>query len=150
MKAFLKLCAICLITFLLVSPALVVWKVWQNHSDLLLRQRIAASGYLVASSDLAGDLASDLPIDSPDLPSAALSQLASATLIQQPIQSPQPQQIRLFASAVIIPAYLGFMGAVLLGFYTGFLLNNHHQTRRHLALKQQVATLEKIWQQSIY
>jgi hypothetical protein len=133
MKAFLKLCAICLITFLLISPVLIVWKVWQSHSDLIARQRFAAFDSLSAPSI---SRTSDFTLP----PQTALPSLAPA-LTQPRFQA---------ASAAIIPVYLGFTGAVLLGFYSGLLLNHRYQTRRHRTLKQQVAALEKIWQQSIY
>lgn len=130
MKAFLKLCAICLVTFILVSPALILWRVWQSHCDLLAEPDLLTPHDLIAQRLPASDGLISPPVD------LAVSPLAA---LQMPV-----------ASAAFIPLYLGFVGAVLLGFYAGLLLNHRYQAHRNRALKRQVATLEKIWQQSIF
>jgi hypothetical protein len=51
---------------------------------------------------------------------------------------------------LLLPAIAGFIGSIGLGFWSGWWLAHHQQTQQNHSLKQQVAILEKIWQQSIY
>ncbi|MFM7425839.1 MAG: hypothetical protein ACKO7W_12760 [Elainella sp.] len=125
--------------FILVSPALILWRVWQSHGDLT--QRLALTESLTES--LPGSLSAGLTSNSAPL---SLTVLPSFDLLDAAGQPP----IWTMAAVAILSVYLGFVGAVLLGFYAGLLLNHRYQSRRDRALKQQVATLEKIWQQSLF
>jgi hypothetical protein len=42
MKALLRLLVVCSVTLALISPVLVVWKVWQNHSEFVNAQRVVS------------------------------------------------------------------------------------------------------------
>lgn len=128
MKVLLKLVPACLATLVLLSPPLVVWKIWQCHIEFSNTQQIVLSD--------------------PRLPDRATASLANEAdflpteFIQLPFQT--------IPLAIAIPALLGFVVSVPLGFYSGKLLNDRQQSRRSTTLRQQIATLERIWQQSLY
>lgn len=129
MKALLKLLTVCLITLVMLSPVLVVWKIWQYHSEFVNAQRAV----LVEHQPIA---------EQAMIVTQKHGELSPLPFAQQPFQS--------ISSTVTTSAFLGFMVSVPLGFCSGLLLNNRYQTRRHTVLKQQIAILEKIWQQSMY
>jgi ABC-type phosphate transport system permease subunit len=130
MKAqLLKLLTIFLISLAVISPVLVFWKIWQCHSQFVNAQRIVLSDDRIALN--------------PVLLSSIQNQESSPTDSSQ-------QQFQPILLTVSLLECLGFIISVALGFCSGLMLNNFYQTRRDLTLRQQVATLEKIWQQSIY
>jgi ABC-type nitrate/sulfonate/bicarbonate transport system permease component len=123
MKAqLLKRLTVGLITSAMLSPAVILWwKIWQYHSEFVNVQPVVPS-----TDGTMLDLGEFWLTD-------GIQQLVKAILL-----------------VITTPDFLGFLVSVSLGFWMGLWLNNRNQTRRHMTLKQQVATLEKLWQQSIY
>jgi membrane protein YdbS with pleckstrin-like domain len=128
MKALLKLVTFCLMISVLISPVLVTWRIWQYHIEFINAQHLVMLD------------------DRTTLDPAILSSIHYRF---SPIDSVH-QLFKLITSTVATPAFLGFIIAILLGFYSGILLNDRYRIHRHTIRKQQIATLEKIWQQSIY
>jgi hypothetical protein len=138
MKALLRLLVVCLVTLALVSPALVVWKVWQNHSELVNAQRVVSPEQRlipkqVVSTTNFGEF------------SHSNFQLRRLQICCVP-----PGADHITENPITASALLGLIVSVPIGFYSGLLLNHRYRSRRHTTLRQQVATLEKIWQQSIF
>jgi hypothetical protein len=52
--------------------------------------------------------------------------------------------------SAISPSTVGFIASSLLGFCSGRMLNTYYQARQDTLFKQKVASLEKVWQRSIY
>lgn len=130
MKAqLLKFLTAWLMISVLISPVVVVWKIWHDHSDFVNTQRVVQSDSRLLSQSFTSS-------------TATYSQFFSVDSTKQTLQS--------LSSSVITFAVLGFLLSIPLGFYTGILLNARYRTQRHMTLKQQAAILEKIWQQSIY
>jgi hypothetical protein len=131
MKAkLLNLFSVCLMSLVILSPALIFWKIWQCHIDYLNAQQV-------------GFLAQD-PI--PEIVAFSSISLDSELV---PLQTFQALR-KLVLLILKTPAALGFIVSTLLGFYSGRLLNSYHQARRNLVFKRYVASLEKAWQQKIY
>lgn len=123
MKVLLKFLAVCLIALVMLSPALVIWRIWHYHNAFIAAQHTVLLG-------------------------SSMSDLAIA-LVQDTTATPTVQaQLRSAPSTTNAPVFISFIASVLVGFYSGQVLNRY-QTRRS-RLRQQVATLEKIWQQNLY
>jgi hypothetical protein len=131
MKAqLLKCLTVGFIMFLVMAPALMVWwRIWHYHQEFVNAQHVVFS------------------TDRTLLQPAAIAMTHNGEFSLPHAIKHVFQPIRL-ASAM--PAVLGFMGAVPAGFGVGLWLSDRRQTRRTTTLKQNVATLEKLWQQSIY
>ncbi|SRR5579883_163661 len=126
----LKLLTVGLITLAVFSPALLVWwRIWHYHSELMDFQPV------VLSSDRAA-----LHMATIAMPSDGRLSLSDA----------DKSSIKAVALALVPLAFLSFIIAVSSGFWVGLWLSDRHQTRRTITLKQQIATLERLWQQSIY
>jgi hypothetical protein len=129
MKALLKFLTVCLITLVLISPALVVWRIWEYHNEFVSVQRVVLQDNYTALNQALSLKTND-------------REFSPTLTVQSPSNS--------VSSAITIPALLSLIASVPLGFYSGLLLSNRYQTRHNTTLERQVATLEKIWQQSIY
>jgi hypothetical protein len=118
----LKLLTVCFIISILISPALLIWwRIWYYHNEFMTAQQV-------------------FQLDNrTDLNSVAL--LSTEAL---------KQAFRPVSSVITNSVFLGFLISIPLGFWVGLLLSDRYQTRRHTTLREQVATLEKLWQQSIY
>jgi hypothetical protein len=124
MKAqLLKVITVGLITFIVMAPALIVWwRIWHYHQEFVNAQRV------IFSTDRT-------LLHSPAIAVTHNEEFSLPHAIKPGFQA---------------PAVLGFMGAVPAGFGLGLWLSDRHQARRTTTLKQNVATLEKLWQQSLY
>ncbi|XGV98755.1 MAG: hypothetical protein ACAF41_07400 [Leptolyngbya sp. BL-A-14] len=126
----LKLLTVGLITLAVFSPALLVWwRIWHYHSVLVEIQQV------VRSNDRAA------------LPTATITVPQQSDRSQTNISN---LPFKVIASALTPLAFLGFIISVPVGFWAGLWLSDRYRTRRTTMLKQQVATLEKLWQQSLY
>lgn len=131
MKAqLLKFLTVGLITFVVIAPAFIVWlRVWHYHQEFVNAQRVVFSTDRTLLRPVAISITHN-------------GEFSWSHAIKQVFQS--------IRSASATPAVLGFMGAVPAGFGLGLWLSDRHQTRRTTTLKQDVAALEKLWQQSLY
>lgn len=114
----------------IVSPALMVWwRIWQYH-NAFVTVRFATQSTNLASLQ-------------PD----AIAMTYDLLLSSQPA-------VKVLLSVIAAPGMLGFMVAVPVGFWAGLVLSDRYRYRARISrtttLQQQVATLEKLWQQSIY
>lgn len=144
MKAqLLKLLTICLISLAVISPTLIFWKIWQCHNQLMHAQRAVLTDNVLSDQVLSEN--------TPPENHEALNQIILASHYEQFLSTNAArQQFQSGALAVPTSEWLSFIISIFLGFCSGLFLNNFYQTRRDITLKQKVATLEKIWQQSIY
>jgi hypothetical protein len=131
MKAqLLQVLTVGLMTFVMIAPALIVWwRIWHYHQEFVNAQRAVFSA--------------DRTLLQPS--AIAVTHNGEFSLIHTIKQVCQS-----ITSTPAMPAVLGFMGAVPVGFGLGLWLSDRHQTRRTTMLKQNVAALEKLWQQSLY
>lgn len=136
MKALLRLLVVCLVTLALSSPVLVVWKVWQNHSEFVNAQRVVSPQRSVPQQVVS---------------TAKFGEFSHSNFqLRRPqICCVPPRADHTAENPITTSAFLGLIVSVPIGFYSGLLLNYRYRSRRHITLRQQVATLEKIWQQSI-
>lgn len=112
----------------IVSPALMVWwRIWQYHHAFVNAQHVPQSTDLVSFQ--------------PD----AIAMTYDLLLSSQPA-------VKVLLSVMAAPGMFGFMVAVPVGFWAGLVLSDRYRERasRPTTLQQQVATLERLWQQSLY